>query len=342
MDRLRLAEDLLAALGSADIAYVHWKSNEHLDASLRGETDLDLLIRPADEGDLDSVARRLRFVSMVTPRERRVPGAEARLGCDPETGSLLHLDVAYQLHVGERLLKNHTLPVEDWLLAEPVSLYDVPTPAPEKELIVLYIRSLLKIARRQLIRSRVRGDSPFPSRIRAEFRWVVERVDLSRLGEAVSASGLPVTESELRDFYERVEAGRLDLAYVRRQRRSVRRRLSRYERLPRYVSIPKKAWLRLRTTSLVTRLGFGIPSRTVAPRGAVVAVVGADGSGKSRLAQDLDQWLGAKLAVDHLYFGQPKSGFLFKVLNKPGSLARRGGGRGLARIARYTDPLKWM
>jgi thymidylate kinase len=76
----------------------------------------------------------------------------------------------------------------------------------------------------------------------------------------------------------------------------------------------------------------------------VVAAVGADGSGKSRLTRDLESWLGRKLVVHHVYFGQPKSGVVFKVLNKPGSLARRGSGPPalLGAVARYTDGLKWL
>ena len=46
-----------------------------------------------------------------------MPGMESFLGFDPTTGTLLHLDVHYRLVLGEQLIKNHHLPVEDWLLA---------------------------------------------------------------------------------------------------------------------------------------------------------------------------------------------------------------------------------
>ena len=44
MNKLKLAASLFVDLADKDVRYVHWKSNEHLDAALRGETDLDLLI----------------------------------------------------------------------------------------------------------------------------------------------------------------------------------------------------------------------------------------------------------------------------------------------------------
>jgi hypothetical protein len=47
--------------------------------------------------------------------------------------------------------------------------------------------------------------------------------------------------------------------------------------------------------------------------------------------------------VHHVYFGQPKGGIGWKLLNKPGSLARAQGGSGsLAKMSRYTDALKWV
>src|SRR5574341_378378 len=41
---LRVLKDLFARLHDADIRYCHWKSNEHLDASLVGTTDVDVLV----------------------------------------------------------------------------------------------------------------------------------------------------------------------------------------------------------------------------------------------------------------------------------------------------------
>lgn len=344
LDRLRLAGALLTGLDSAGVGYVHWKSNEHLEASLRGETDLDLLVPPEQILAFERVVANLGFVTMAIPRERRVPGVTAYLGFDPDTGCLLHLDVTSSLTVGERLLKNHVLGAEAWLMANPVSLHGVPTPSPERELIVLYVRCMLKTAWRQLVRSSLRGGSPLPPRIRSELTWLAERVDPTSLSEAVASSDLPLTTAEIVEFHERVLGEDLDLTYVFRVRSSLRRRLRGHERLPRHRAVPKRWWLRLRVARPVTALGFGIPSRTLEGKGALVAVVGADGSGKSRLTRDLESWLAAKLVVRHVYFGQPKSGFWFKMLNKPGSLARSRQARSgpFASMSRYTDPLKWM
>ncbi|MGD2101048.1 MAG: hypothetical protein PVG83_02345, partial [Acidimicrobiia bacterium] len=154
MDRLQLAGRLLDTLESAGVDYIHWKSNEHLDASLLGDTDLDLLVPPEQMEAFEAVVADLGFVNLVAPPERETPNTWAYLGSDPQTGSLVLLDVTCALTVGERLLKNHVLEVEGWLMHGATSLYGVKIPPPEKEMAVLYIRSLLKTGRRQLLRSR--------------------------------------------------------------------------------------------------------------------------------------------------------------------------------------------
>jgi hypothetical protein len=69
--------------------------------------------------------------------------------------------------------------------------------------------------------------------------------------------------------------------------------------------------------------------------------VGADGSGKSRLTHDLRDWLAWKLDVRHVYFGQPKGGLTWRLLSKPGSMARAKGG-GSGPLARWTESRKWL
>lgn len=343
MDRLQLAGRLLDTLESAGVDYIHWKSNEHLDASLLGDTDFDLLVPPEQMETFEAVVAELGFVALVAPPERKTPNVWAFLGSDAQTGDLILLDVTCALTVGERLLKNYVLEVEDWLMDGSTSLHGVKIPTAEKEMAVLYIRSMLKTGRRQLLRSRIRGDSPLPPRIRRELAWLAQRTDPARLAEVSAGSGLPISAQDLTEFRERVVGGALDLAYVSSRRSSLRRDLRDRERLPRHKAVTKKTWLRFRTGRMMTRMGLGMPRRSLGRRGPMVAVVGADGSGKSRLTRDLESWLGARMLVQHLYFGQPKSGFWFKLLNKPGSLAREGrGGAALAALSPYTDALKWM
>lgn len=108
--RLALIGALLCELHQADIHYCHWKSNEHLAASLEGKTDLDLLVAPADLGPLAGILLNLGFKRCVTVEGRGYPGIESYLGLDDATGTLVHLHLHYQLTIGERFLKGYRVP----------------------------------------------------------------------------------------------------------------------------------------------------------------------------------------------------------------------------------------
>lgn len=344
-DRLALVSELFEALADDDISYVHWKSNEHLAASLTGDTDFDLLVDRDQRSRFESVLEGLGFVPLLPQRGRVVPGVEGWLGFDADRGTLVHLDVHYDLVLGERLVKNHHLPLERWLLDDPSDLFGVRVPVPARELVLLYVRMMLKTSLRQMVRSRVKGGSPVPDRIRREAAWLAGQVEPDHIKAAAVESALGLDPADVIEFHSRALTDRIDLAWVIAQRRKVTRALRRHQRLPWWRSWLRKVWLRFRNSPIGKRVGLAIPPRRLAGRAPLVAVVGADGAGKTRLVSDLTVWLGRKLVVHHVYFGQPKTGFVFQMLGRPGSLVRNRGGiiaRVLGPVARRSDALKWV
>lgn len=336
--------EVFSALDSEGVRYVHWKSNEHLGEALRGETDLDILVEQGSAQAFDEIVEKLGFLPMEPPKARQIPGIDSYLGYDTGSGRLVHLDVHYRVVLGEQLLKNHHLPVEDWLLAETSEHLDVAVPAPERELLILFIRSGLKTKSRQIVRASLKGGSPLPENIRREARWLAEQADPDRLGATAASSGLPVGRAELLEFRERALDDRMEWRYVLATKRSLLSRLRSYERMPWYAAFVRRVWVRTRNGRLMNRLGLGLPRRHLGFTTPVIAVVGADGSGKTRLTRDLESWLAGKLVVRHFYFGQPKSGVVFKMLNKPGSVARNRGqdGSEFPSLLRYTEAAKWL
>ena len=170
MDQLQLTKSLFSALVDAGVPYIHWKSNEHLTAALRGQTDLDLLIRSEDRPAFSSILGRLDFIDMEAAASRHIDGISGHLGFDSATGSLVHLDVYDQLILGERYTKNHHLPVEEWLRTDHGTLHGVAVPEPGREFLLLYVRALLKTSRRQILRAARLGTSPLPDRSRLAVR----------------------------------------------------------------------------------------------------------------------------------------------------------------------------
>src|SRR5437867_1104914 len=79
---LELVGRLCQTLATERIRYCHWKSNDVLDRSARGENDLDLLVAKADAGAFADVLRRLGFKEASPPPERRFPGVFHWYGLD--------------------------------------------------------------------------------------------------------------------------------------------------------------------------------------------------------------------------------------------------------------------
>ena len=340
MDQIGIASSMFDALDAANVDYVHWKSNEHLAQALRGETDLDLLISSEHDRRFTAVVDRLGFVEIRFPKARRVPGLTGYLGHDDSSGVLLHLDVHYRLILGEQLIKNHHLPLEDWLLTDFDELDGIHVPSPARELLLLYVRAMLKTTARQLLRAARRGRSPLPERIQKEASWLAGRVDPSQAIEAATSSELGIPAPELVEFRLRALERRFDWRYVAERKRSLRKRLRRYERTPRWRALPRKFGLRLRASRPIRRVGFGIGPRRLVGPAPLIAVVGADGAGKTRLTRDLTAWLERKLVVHHVYFGQPKNLSLFKLVKKLAKVARGTPSDG--RDARFPTPKRWL
>jgi hypothetical protein len=108
---------LFDALDVAGIRYCHWKSNEHLDASLRGATDLDVLFDRRQVLHVAHLLTRLGCKRFVVKPGRGYPGIEDFVVFDAPTGALAHLHAHYQLTVGEKFLKGYRLPWEEYVLA---------------------------------------------------------------------------------------------------------------------------------------------------------------------------------------------------------------------------------
>ncbi|MFZ0625745.1 MAG: hypothetical protein WAN34_04545, partial [Acidimicrobiia bacterium] len=70
MDQLQIIRSLFTDLDEAGVAYVHWKSNEHLAAAVLGQTDLDLLVDPVDRATFEQSLKDHGFVTMLPPKAR--------------------------------------------------------------------------------------------------------------------------------------------------------------------------------------------------------------------------------------------------------------------------------
>jgi thymidylate kinase len=314
-ETLREVRELFRVLETSGILYCHWKSNEHLGASLRGCTDLDVLV---DWRAAPALARALAttsFRQLSSLPHRGYPGIESYVGMDHDTGVLLHFHLHYRLTVGERHLKSYRLPWEDLVLStrvldEASGIYVVD---PNLEYVLLIVRAALKVRIRERLRAAL-GRNRITGELLREFRWLAERVDPHRLASlgrgllgdkaasllVAQATGDPPTVKELLEIRDSAEPSFSAF-------RTYGAPAARLRRWFREAHRPLAEGLR--------RSGFVVPTRRTMPQGGlIVAFVGVDGSGKSTIAAETTRWLSGLVDVVPIYMGSGSG---------PGSISRR-------------------
>lgn len=302
--RLAPISRLLAKLHKQQILYCHWKSNEHLQASMEGRTDLDVLFLNHDRERVEYLLEEIGFKRFMPVAQRRYRDIEDYLCLDEHSGKIVHLHTHFRLTLGEPHLKSYQLDCEQPILETRVydQVFDIYRIAPSFELVLLFIREALKV------RNRNRLGLPwlsepigFENSVR-EYQWLMERAD-SREVHAILETLLknpdPVFYLMKNGFTKPVIAR---LSVVLRKELKTSRLYS-----PLRATIER--WQREASLLVATYVSrwfqVPIPSRRINPRGGkVVALVGADGSGKSTLTRHLVNCFGEKLDVFKIYFGR--------------------------------------
>lgn len=301
---------LLACLDDLAGARVHhcaWKSNDHLLAALAGETDLDLLVDRHDAGRFAAVASRQGLKLVLPPPAAAFPAMQHYLGLDRGSGRLFHLHVHFRLVLGARYAKNHHLPIEREVLDTTRSLHGVPIPAAELELAILVVRALLKYRARDVVKDVLRVRAPgIPGETRAEIEWLRGDRDLAAIRSGLEAIGAVVPVDIVCSFLEVMASdprSGVDLLRQRTRLRRAVRDLQRRSRVHAVATYGRGLW-RGRRRRLLGRQDE--PGMTLPRGGTTVALIGADGAGKSTVADDVARWLGWKLEARVHYMGSKK------------------------------------
>ncbi|WP_373050353.1 hypothetical protein [Thalassovita aquimarina] len=311
---LAVVQQLFGRLHAADLRYCHWKSNEHLDAAVHGQTDLDVLVEQRRGDDLQRILAESGFRRFQATALTAYPAVEDYLGLDEATGTLVHLHLHHRLTLGQKHLKGYRLPWEAQALAtrrlDPD--HGVYATAPEMELVLLLVRDALKRRLRTRVAAVLRPEAGNGDFAR-EFDWLVERTE----ADAVVSLAIELIGPAVEEPLRRILAGG-----ARHPDRAAFAAAVRSALRPHRTFGAVSAALRMKVREGYWILGglsrrwfhWAIPLRRTSPRGGVViAFLGSDGSGKSTLREDTVSWLGQKLDVVPIYFGSGDG---------PGSLLR--------------------
>jgi thymidylate kinase len=315
---------LFQALHQQGVRYCHWKSNLRLEQALSGQTDLDLLVDRKHSQLFRRILTEYNIKPIVSAPGKHYPAIENYLGFDPASGKLFHLHVHYQLVLGEQFVKNYRLPLETYFLDSVQLRHGVQIPAPEWELIILSLRALLKYRDRDAVKDSlpILRRPGLPVYIVQEIEWLLGQTSLERIAEVLKEVAEVVPADIVLEFLQTVATTPRAGYQLFHLRNRLRRTLGFYQRdsrLQASLNYFQRIW-RQRTSFLKFS-----PNRKLTPLngGLTLALIGADGAGKSTMGQILFKWLAWKLDVHLYYLGSKQPSRLSKLLYLVFRIARR-------------------
>jgi len=297
---LRLIQKLCKALDEEGVVYCHWKSNAALDRSARGDNDLDLLVSRADVQLFTNTLVRFGFKEARASVEKELPGVLNYYGYDSDADRFIHVHLHYQLILGHDATKNHRLPIERPFLASAIQENLFKTPAREFELIVFVIRMMLKHSTWDTVLGRQGALSTMEQQ---ELDYLQARANQTHMYDLLKQH-LPYVDATLFDhclrslrpdcpIWSRIKVGH-----------QLQGKLKAHARRPQISDICLKLW-RLGIWAVRRRIFGQSPRKRMASGGAIIALVGGDGAGKSTAAAELYAWLSKEFRTIKLHMGKP-------------------------------------
>jgi len=307
---------LFDALHTEGIRYCHWKNNpDHIRASFTGDSDVDVLFDIKQKEKIEAVLLTQGFKRFDIVRERYYEDIEDFIKLDFTTGKLIHLHTHYRLTMGPLFSKNYQLDIEELVLARRVFIEEtgVYGSTAAIQLLILYLNESLKFRTRDLIKIKLRNKVKYTDKVLREYQWLKEQLNVQEWKQLIADVFVNPQEVHLLMDKPFNKSVLLKLRSVVKKQFSDKRIFT------------AAAWMRWRNEFIINIrkvLGLVIEpvvNRRVNPRGGVVvAVIGADGSGKSTVTKDIRATFEKKLDVCRIYFGRGDGRISFsrKLLRK--------------------------
>lgn len=302
---LQIATILLETLEKEGIRYCHWKSNQRLAEALAGYTDMDLLVDKSQAALCEGVLTSLGYRRFISQAWARYPGIEDWIGFDDESGELAHLHLHYQLVLGKKFVKEQHLPWEDLILDSALkdSTFKVFITDPNLEIILLVIRIGLKTSLFDVLAT-FGGKDLFPENIWYEFNYLREQIDEDVVQKCATDLLGDVYGRQVWSIIQQRSLKKpaviLHLKSVVNQALARQRRYSQIKTFGLYLyRFLLSFFARIRRKLRIPgQVGKRLPTG-----GAIIAVIGCDGSGKSTLSSEVQRWLAWKIDTHKIYLG---------------------------------------
>lgn len=301
--KLHCIANLFEALHGNGIRYCHLKGNpKHLEISLSGDSDMDILFDPKQKAKLESVLTSLGFKEFKAIAPKQLKDVVDFIALDEGSGKVIHLHTYYALTIGEPYLKGYQVGMPDDILARRVFNEEFGTYciAPAFELIFLYLTEILKLRHRDYLGIYLKNRIQLSEKAIRQYNWLKKHTTCVEVEAAIKTifdNYAPVIDLIKAD---------LSSTQLRKLAPLIRKESVRY-RLYSPAAALALRWKRELTTRLRRKLSrilrWPVLSTRINPRGGiVVAFLGREAAGKPKALRLLSEAFGKKLDVYEVSF----------------------------------------
>lgn len=299
------------ALKRKEIKYTLFKSNTSLPRSFSGKTDFDMLVLREDKYSFIEILHTFGFKRRDATYDKKYVEMEDFVYYDETEGVIHHFHVHYKLIFGSKYKKIYSIfNVND--LVENKSCwhnyYPVRVLEPEYELALLVFRIILKTAalNRAVIVGVIKQRPFMPGNIKSELDDLLGQCDMDKF--------YGILNDQSKGFYKFINAficlyadnsiSRFEVLKLKYFNRSL---------IDSYRVIDKK---QASFDAKLRKMHLAHSRRWLAGGGLFIGFVGCDGSGKSTVTKNIDDWLSYKLSVDRVYLGRIKGDMFLYFIRK--------------------------
>lgn len=332
---LEVCKQLFCQWNSNNVKYCHWKSNEHLQEGLDGETDLDVYVSPSDKTLAESLLTECQYIECHTQKWHQYPSVFEWIGFDKSTGRLVHVHLHYQIITGTKFCKEYVFPIDEMIISSRIIDYatNVYVTNPDLEIIILYSRIALKAKKKKTIRV---GTSDC-----REINYLKERI-LAEMVKNLCVQLIGDLGNEFFDFIMKDKLSPQEWYRVFQIASGWLKPYRKYSKL--HVSLRHHFYKLIDLSLYVMNEKYGryfINKKTLPGSSVSICLIGQDGSGKSTVTIELCKWLNWKLAAHRFYLGSGDhyNGFLKRVISK-GVKIKHQSEKPMSADARVSTPVK--